>query len=402
MHVSSRIGGLLLILCLGTSSRSEGPTPAEILSGLKQEGTAIGERFEREYGSGKTEGEKQKAVQRFEEKTANVMQRLLDLARRFPDSAQAPEALALVYSDSQRSGSFASLRQREELYDLFIKKYLDSDFILPVCRIAWSDAAVTVRAGEFLRAAAERSQNTKVRGLACLSLAKHAQELVEAVQDLDHPVWGKTMIAGIGDANIQRLRALKVELLREEAEALFARTIAEFSDLRPLGKDFAPLGEQAEGALFRLRNLMLGCSIPEIAGEDVEGRAMKLSDFRGKVVVISFWATWCGPCMGMVPDEKALVERMRGRPFVLIGVNGDAERDRAKAVQTEMGINWRSFWDGGRLGEISVKWGVNAWPTIYVIDANGRIRDHTLRGAQLDEAVEKLVTEAEALQRKPR
>ena len=141
--------------------------------------------------------------------------------------------------------------------------------------------------------------------------------------------------------------------------------------------------------------------MPETDGEDLDGKRMNLSEFRGKVVVISFWASWCGPCMGMVPDEKALVERMKGRPFVLIGVNGDDDRAKAKAVAVKEGMNWRSFWDGGRLEGISVKWGVSVWPTVYLIDDRGRIRDEStaLRGHDLDQAVEALVAEAEAMKK---
>src|SRR4051794_21929179 len=99
-----------------------------------------------------------------------------------------------------------------------------------------------------------------------------------------------------------------------------------------MGNDFPPLGEQAEGALFRIHNHAIGCAMPEVEADDVDGKPMKLSECRGKVIVVSFWATWCGPCMGMVPDEKALVERMKGRPFALIGVNCDDDREAAKAI----------------------------------------------------------------------
>src|SRR5262249_135939 len=82
--------------------------------------------------------------------------------------------------------------------------------------------------------------------------------------------------------------------------------------------------------------------------------------------------------MEQVPHEKALVERMKGRPFVLIGVNGDDDREKAKAVSAREGVNWRSFWPGGPDRGIPLEWGVSLWPTVYVIDANGVIRDDGL------------------------
>lgn len=172
------------------------------------------------------------------------------------------------------------------------------------------------------------------------------------------------------------------------------------ADLQPMGKDFPPLGEQATGALFRLQNLEIGCAMPKLEGEDVDGKPLKLSDSQGQVVVLSFWATWCGPCMGMVPQERALVQRMKRRPFVLIGVNGDEDRAKARTVSAKEGITWRSFWDGGPHGPISVQWGVSAWPTVYLVDANGIIRNENLRGEALDRAVEALVTEVEGAVKK--
>ena len=118
--------------------------------------------------------------------------------------------------------------------------------------------------------------------------------------------------------------------------------------------------------------------------------------------MVSFWATWCGPCMELVPHEKALVERMKGRPFVLIGVNGDNDREKAKTVSAKEGINWRSFWTGGARQGIPVQWGVSVWPSVYVIDANGVIRDDGLvyfdelyEGKTPDKVIESLVAEAE-------
>ena len=101
--------------------------------------------------------------------------------------------------------------------------------------------------------------------------------------------------------------------------------------------------------------------------------------------------------MDEVPQEKALVERFKGRPFALVGVNGDSSKMSAAKAVTENQISWPSFWNGkeGPGGPIPVAWNVRSWPTIYVLDGQGVIRYKNLRGKRLDEAVEQLVSAAE-------
>ena len=71
----------------------------------------------------------------------------------------------------------------------------------------------------------------------------------------------------------------------------------------------------------------------------------------------------------MIPLEKALVERLRGRPFALLGINSDSYRDKLKSLTVEKGITWRSWWDRGRTGgPIATRWDVQRWPTIIVLD----------------------------------
>ena len=96
----------------------------------------------------------------------------------------------------------------------------------------------------------------------------------------------------------------------------------------------------------------------------------------------------------MYPHERSLVKRLENEPFALIGVNSDADRDALKRVLDQEQITWRSFWDGGsRNGPIATAWGVNSWPTIYVLDAEGQIRFKGPRGADLDRAVDTLLAE---------
>ena len=142
---------------------------------------------------------------------------------------------------------------------------------------------------------------------------------------------------------------------------------------------------------------MVGSPAPDIQGVDLDGKTFKLSDYRGKVVDLSFWAEWCHFCVVLMPHEKALVEKYKDRPFALVGVNGDQTRAEGAESALKHQLTWRSFWNGPD-GGIVTRYKVNGWPTSFLIDANGIIRDRVdgARPRDLEEAVEKLVAEAES------
>lgn len=140
----------------------------------------------------------------------------------------------------------------------------------------------------------------------------------------------------------------------------------------------------------------VGAPAPEIDGEDFSGRRFKLSDYRGKVVVVTFWASWCGPCRAMIPHERQLAERFRNRPFALISVNNDENHDAARDVMAKMGVNWPNWKTTGTRDPINAAWGVESWPSVFVIDANGVLRYTRVTGPYLENAVETLLAELEA------
>jgi len=98
----------------------------------------------------------------------------------------------------------------------------------------------------------------------------------------------------------------------------------------------------------------------------------------------------------MIPHEKAMVDRLQTKPFALIGINSDGDRDTLKKILEKNEIRWRQVVDGSTSGPIATKWNVSGWPTLYVIDAKGVIRHKGLRDQELEDAVVKLVHEAEA------
>ena len=97
----------------------------------------------------------------------------------------------------------------------------------------------------------------------------------------------------------------------------------------------------------------------------------------------------------MYPHERSLVKRLLGKPFVLLGINSDADKDELKKVMEKESITWRSWWNGpkGTSGPLSKKWNVHGWPTIYVLDAEGVIRFKNVREKAMDEAVDQLLKE---------
>ena len=92
--------------------------------------------------------------------------------------------------------------------------------------------------------------------------------------------------------------------------------------------------------------------------------------------------------MADVPHERSLAEKLKDKPFVIVGINSDKDRFATKKVCAEKGITWPSFWDGGSTrGPIAIRWNVDAWPTLYLIDAKGVIRykGNSLRSISLRE-----------------
>ncbi len=189
-----------------------------------------------------------------------------------------------------------------------------------------------------------------------------------------------------------RKRSPNADDLAEKALAAYERVLKEYGDCPHLDRENTArsltVGDAAESALFELRRLRVGKVAPEIEGSDLDGKNLKLSDTRGKVVVIIFWVEGC--CWDCIPHERKLAERLKGRPFQMIGVNGDGNLAKAKKEVAREGLPWRSF-QNGENGGIAKTWNVIQWPMIYVLDHKGVIRFKNSRGDETDNAVNGLL-----------
>ncbi len=147
---------------------------------------------------------------------------------------------------------------------------------------------------------------------------------------------------------------------------------------------------------FVVRSLMVGKTAPDIVGTDLDGVPFKLSDYRGRVVVLVFSAEWCGICRTMYPYERLMLELYERWPFAMVAVETGSSPDAVKTSREAQGLRYRAWWDApddtGQ-GPIAASWRVSGFPAVYVIDARGVIRFVDLRQEDLLKGVRQVLTE---------
>jgi peroxiredoxin/outer membrane lipoprotein-sorting protein len=134
-----------------------------------------------------------------------------------------------------------------------------------------------------------------------------------------------------------------------------------------LVKRFEPPGRSTEEAV------KIGNPAPEFTLKDTEGKEAKLADFRGKVVLLDFWATWCGPCIQAMPHIQAIAEIYKERDVVVLGINTwENDPSKVKPFLEEKKITYRILMDSK--DEVVEKYGVLGIPTFFILDKEGIIR----------------------------
>jgi thiol-disulfide isomerase/thioredoxin len=125
----------------------------------------------------------------------------------------------------------------------------------------------------------------------------------------------------------------------------------------------------------------------------LDGKEINLEQLKGKVVLLDFWASWCGPCMAEVPNMKKLYDEYRTQGLEIIGVNMDQDMDVLKSTVAKHGMNWLHHFDSANPdGGWAAKYGISAIPTMWLIDKRGVLRELNAR-EDLEAKVKKLLAE---------
>ena len=147
------------------------------------------------------------------------------------------------------------------------------------------------------------------------------------------------------------------------------------------GKMIESIKEQ-EAAKKIARSLVEGSKFPDFDEKDVTGKPLSIAKYKGKVVMIDFWATWCGPCVRELPNVIKTYEAHHAKGFEIIGKLTNFTKDQK--------MTWQQFFDGKQWSnKLAVKYGVNSIPMTYLLDGEGKIIGKGLRGEELEAAVTK-------------
>ncbi len=256
------------LLCLTAALRSDDPKDsskeppskaAQAYEALIKEYDDAFQEFLKARKEAKTEEEIKKADEKYPQ-PEKFASRFLNLAKKHSKDAAAVDALVWV------AGRVGTAKEGLDAINLLVKEHIDDPKIAQVCQsLAYQEGK---EAEDFLKAVLEKSKDHNAKGQACYALALHAKDRAATATEKKDPEAGK---------------------LSKDVEAMFEKMGADFADVKSYQ---GTLGDVAKAELFEIRNLSVGMTVPEIEGEDIDGGKMKLSDFRGKVVLLDFWGNW--------------------------------------------------------------------------------------------------------------
>jgi hypothetical protein len=230
-----------------TKQQAKPSTPADEFAAVQKEIQKLQQEAMKKFREEKDPQEKNKIRESF---MATARKMTLDVARKHPKEPAALQALGMAGT--------------KEAYDLLLEHWVDDDKMgMVTLQASQQESPETVA---FIRSVREKSKNEKVKGNATLALAMALKNQAGNAEE---------------DSKIAALNA--------EAEKIFEDIEKNHGKLQT---PFGPAGEYAKKSLFELRHLAVGKPAPEIEGKDIDDKPIKLSDYRGKVILLDFWAHW--------------------------------------------------------------------------------------------------------------
>lgn len=147
-------------------------------------------------------------------------------------------------------------------------------------------------------------------------------------------------------------------------------------------------GKRIEALIKQLKGTSVGQPAPDFTLNDANGRALALSSMKGKVVLVDFWASWCGPCRGENPNVVAAYKKYHPKGLEILGVSLDDQKDKWMSAVEKDGLTWNHVSDlQGWNSPVAALYGVQSIPANFLVDRDGKIIAKDLRGEALEQTL---------------
>jgi thiol-disulfide isomerase/thioredoxin len=202
-----------------------------------------------------------------------------------------------------------------------------------------------------------------------------------------------------------------LEIAPQQADCVYGEGVAlahlhQYDKARERFQQYLKLAPPTD---FSYPRAKLFASQPELARKRVspnfkvvalDGKTVSMDALQGKVVLIDFWATWCGPCKAALPHLKDVVKDFAGQPLVVISISVDADEPTWKSFVASHEMTWTQYRDGSFDGPVASQFNVKAIPTTFTIDADGFVQDQQVGDGDIEAKLKKLVAADQANQGK--
>jgi peroxiredoxin len=181
---------------------------------------------------------------------------------------------------------------------------------------------------------------------------------------------------------------LYVEVLKniDKGEALLNQIKTDYpqSKIAPKVDSMMPMLAQQRESLKAMAALAVGKVFPDFDEKDLTGQPLSIAKYKGKIVLIDFWATWCGPCVAELPNVIEAYKKYHEQGFEIIGISLDEEEAKLKSFIAEKNMTWQQYFDGqGWKNKLSQKYGITSIPATFLLDRDGQVIGNDLRGPAL-------------------